>query len=637
MNLNINSGSREQILKDLTFYQLEIWDALSDMVFFVDNNFTVQIWNRRAEKELGWKVAEAVGKNIWDIVRPEPVRISLKDALKKAFRHGTWQGDAIVYHKNNSKKYANLRLQLIYNSEKEITGGVIVCEDLTQQKNNQQILAKSQAQFKALVQNSSDMITIVKADGTQIYISATIETHLGIKASRTYKKSIFERVHPDDLPAVLSHFSKVLKEPEIPVSLELRYKNIKNEYVYLSCIATNRLNDKNIEGIIINAHDITENKKAETLLRNSEARFKALVQHSSDVIIVLNADGTRSYVSPAVSRVLGRNPEDMIGKNAFEDVHPDDIEQVKEKFRKLLQNAGGSSTFFFRHKVNEQILYIDSIGTNLLYDEQVRGIILNVRNVTDSYLAEEKVRQKINTSLTHSPDIFVLINEYGYRTYVSPSIEKVLGWRPEQLVGTLGTEYVHPDDIESAIAIFHQSLRDPDTPLKLELRIPKPDQSYVWLECIVTNRLRDANVKSIIFNCRDVTDNKLYVEKLRRSKEKFEALVTHSPDVILILLFDGTTTYVSPSSKIVLGRIPEELTGKYATEYVHPDDFEVTHQLLINSLKNPDILYRHELRFLHSSGNYIWLECIVNNCLKNPSVEGIIVNCWDISDRKMGV
>ena len=130
------------------------------------------------------------------------------------------------------------------------------------------------------------------------------------------------------------------------------------------------------------------------ILGESEKRFRSLVQNASDITTVLDADGTIRYESPSIERLLGYRPEDLVGQNAFDYVHPDDLERVRRIFGETTKRSGASrpAEVRFRH-ADGSWRYMEWIGNNLLEDPTVKGIVANSRDVTERKEAEEKLRE----------------------------------------------------------------------------------------------------------------------------------------------------------------------------------------------------------------------------------------------------
>jgi PAS domain S-box-containing protein len=140
--------------------------------------------------------------------------------------------------------------------------------------------------------------------------------------------------------------------------------------------------------------DVTERKEADEAIKESEERFRSLVQNTSDTITILEADGTIRYVSPAVERMTGHTPQEQVGTNAFDSVHQDDRQRASGIFAEILRSSGLHPPLEFRvpHK-DGSWRYLEHVVTNLLDDPAVRGVVINSRDVTERKRAEEEVRR----------------------------------------------------------------------------------------------------------------------------------------------------------------------------------------------------------------------------------------------------
>jgi PAS domain S-box-containing protein len=140
--------------------------------------------------------------------------------------------------------------------------------------------------------------------------------------------------------------------------------------------------------------DITERRRSEAKLRRSEERFRALVQNSQDIISILEADGTTAYVSPSITRALGYHPEELVGTNAYERIHPDERAQLREVFLATAAASTADNRYEFR-VLNAAGSWrnMETVANNLLNDPQVGGVVFNCRDVTDRKVLEQQLQQ----------------------------------------------------------------------------------------------------------------------------------------------------------------------------------------------------------------------------------------------------
>ncbi|HEY9597135.1 MAG TPA: PAS domain S-box protein [Cyanophyceae cyanobacterium] len=137
-----------------------------------------------------------------------------------------------------------------------------------------------------------------------------------------------------------------------------------------------------------------EHKREEIVWARNEAKWRSLIHNSSNLITILEANGTIRYISPAIQKILGYKPTELISKNFFDFVNPEDVAWVKDDFESVLQTPETDSSieFRFRHK-DGSWRYIESTYSNLLMDTPGMRLVVNSRDVTERKLAEVALRE----------------------------------------------------------------------------------------------------------------------------------------------------------------------------------------------------------------------------------------------------
>ncbi len=206
--------------------------------------------------------------------------------------------------------------------------------------------------------------------------------------------------------------------------------------------------------------DITEEKKAVNALINSEERFRSLVQNSSDIITILENNGTIRYESPSITRILGYTPDELLGHNAFDYIHPEDREDIYAIFLKALQTPGAKAEaqFRFRH-ANGDWVYLESIGRNWQNDPNVQGFVVNSRDISDRRAQEEKLKLLERAIAASRNGVTITDARNNNRlVYVNPGFEQMTGYSATEVLGKncrflQGLEWEQPelDKLRAAI------------------------------------------------------------------------------------------------------------------------------------------------------------------------------------------
>ncbi len=178
-----------------------------------------------------------------------------------------------------------------------------------------------------------------------------------------------------------------------------------------------------------------ERQRAEQVLHERENRFRALIEHASEVISLIDATGLITYVSPAITKILGYTPAEYVGLNAFDLLHPDDFQENARLFEQILQrpNAIRSSEFRFRHK-DGSWHWIKAVGTNLLAEPNIEAIVVNFHDITERKQAEAELAQRA----AH----LGLINDIGSKIAAMLDLDDVLRSAARLVQETFGYHHV---------------------------------------------------------------------------------------------------------------------------------------------------------------------------------------------------
>jgi PAS domain S-box-containing protein len=273
-------------------------------------------------------------------------------------------------------------------------------------------------------------------------------------------------------------------------------------------------------------------ERAQRALRASEARFRSLVQNGSDVITVLEANGTISYASPSVERVLGYLPDDLIGVSFLLFIHPSDLNRVEDALRSISQ-LDGSDGFRYRFRREDgSFAHLESFSRNLLDDEAVRGVVITARDVSERRRAEDALREseeRLSRIVETMTDGVVLLDPTGRYTLANAAIERIIGQPRDRL---LGTSYAAPPFVRRSVsgAAFSPDahpfarVRASGEPVYgIEFAIERPDGTEVIVS-INAAPLRGAGDINggVVASITDITERRRAQDELGRKAAELE-------------------------------------------------------------------------------------------------------------------
>ena len=268
--------------------------------------------------------------------------------------------------------------------------------EIEDRKKAEQALSRSEEFFRTIVQNSFDSIVVIDSDGTRKYASSSFSNVGGYDSEDMLGKNVFDLVHPDDKAMAMRIFRKLIEDPFHVHSLQTRYLAKNGEYIWVEVLGMNMLNNPTVQGIVLDTRDITSSRKIEEELHKSEERFRAIVQNSTDVIVILDEKGMNKYISPSLQRITGYTMEDRMGKSSLEFIHPDDLDKVMKSFTRVINKPNhvykGENRYL--HK-DGTYRWFEITAVNLLKDPNVNGIVLTFRDVSERKLSEQRLKEEM--------------------------------------------------------------------------------------------------------------------------------------------------------------------------------------------------------------------------------------------------
>ena len=223
---------------------------------------------------------------------------------------------------------------------------LVAIEDVTVYSQATHALAASEARFRALVDNSPDIVVIIYPDGTWEANEQGTRI-LGYPKGFDPPGGVLSLVHPDDAELAATALGEVVAGTRtVTEPIALRLQAIDGTYREFDCVGRNLGDDAHVGGVVINARDVTERRRAERALRAAEERFRVVFERAPVAISIVDLDGNLVDVNPAACALLGRAREALVGQPAETAVHPDDRDRAIEMTMRQL--AGGATRSEFR-------------------------------------------------------------------------------------------------------------------------------------------------------------------------------------------------------------------------------------------------------------------------------------------------
>ncbi len=418
--------------------------------------------------------------------------------------------------------------------------------------------------FRALIENASDFITVVDAQGVVRYQSPSVGREFGFEPERLLGRSIFELVHPEDRARVMGDFAYGLSHPGPGTPVQFRVRTANDSWRMLETTSNNLLDHPAVRGVVLNSRDVTEQVKAETALREAEANYRAIFENVAEGIFQTTPDGRILTANPALAAMLGyASPQELIASvaNVAQQLYV--VPERRAEFRQLIETHSNVRDFeaevyrrdgnTFWISMNAHVVR-DASGAALYYEGLVTDITARKQAEAEreQWLARERAaraeaeaaRQRLANILESMGDAFVALDADWRYAYMNQKAGQIFNRRPEDLLGKhIWTEF--PEGIGQPFYKAYYKAVETQTPIYLEEYYPPYDR---WFE----NRIYPSPDGLAIF-FQDITERKQAEAQLRASQELLSRIVETVPEGITMADREGRLTFANPAAEKTLG------------------------------------------------------------------------------------
>ncbi|OPX64127.1 MULTISPECIES: PAS domain S-box protein [unclassified Methanoregula] len=562
--------------------------------------------NQKTFEYHGYTKDEFYRINLHDLDVPESERL-INDRIRELRERGSASFETQHFRKDRSQ------IPLLINAMMTTWGGepviLSIATDITEHRNIRNALQQSEEKYRTLVESSFDGIAIHQ-DGAVVYVNRTGAMLLGSEDPEVF---IGKPAISIIAPAFRETIAKRIQESaEKPLGL-LREQFLKLDGTPIDVdVMTSPTTWNGRPASYVTFRDITAQVKAEESLRESEEKFRTLVEVNRDIIYSLGTDGTILYISPQTETQLGYRPDEMIGQNFANYIHPDDLGTLLSHIREHAGTGTDIQADRFRVRRNDGAYRWYEDKSIYISDHRGSRIVAGtIRDITDEKAAQDALREseeKFRTLVETTSDFIWEVDTTGKYTYVSPQVSRILGYEPGELIGKTPFELMPPDEAERISAEFNLLVRSGLPIAGLVNRALRKDGSVVILETSGTVRTADdGRFQGYRGIDRDITERTKTEEALREKTEELNRFFSASLDLFCIADTDGHFRRLNPEWEKTLGYTLGELEGHRFLDFVHPDDLPTTLSAVADLRGQKNVL-NFTNRFRHKDGTYRWIE-----------------------------
>ena len=443
-------------MKNANFYSLFEFSPVAMWVYDVQTLSFLDV-NLAAVQHYGYTKEQFLTMTISQLEDlSEAIEAEGKDAMAK-------EGLALHVHLRADGELIFVELEsnpILYNERK---ARIVLANEVTDKIAIQRELLLSERRFRALVQDASDMITIIDKDFNYTYVSPASLRVFGIEPKSVIGSYAFDFIHSDDFDRVLQEAGEIWQQKQILLS-PYRYRDVNGNWLWIETKATNLLDDPAVKGIVCISKDITKRIEDEQVLRENVERFNMVSKATSDVIWDCDFETKTIAWNKTICEVLGYDNLTLTSTKWWEDrIHPEDRDRVLDELEKQLQSDDDRWASEYRFYCgNNQYKYIFDRGFILKTPNGIPYRMIGSIQDISLRKQEEQWSRLLESVVTHADD-GVLITDASvapgpYIVYVNDALVRMSGFTRAELLGSSPAILHQRQEDQPEIAILYDAL-----------------------------------------------------------------------------------------------------------------------------------------------------------------------------------
>ncbi len=581
------SGKKaEEALKDSEARYGFVMGQLPGTMWTVDRSLVFTLSQGAGLKALGLQPDQVVGMSLFEFFGTnDPHHTAIASHIKAL------GGQEVTYEYEHQGAFFQTHLTPLYGAGEQPVGAAGIAFDITERKQAEKALWDSEEKYRILVENANDIVYSLTFDGVFTYVSPTWTRILGHDISEVENRPFQIFMHPEDLPGAIEFLERTITTGEKQAGIEYRVLHKDGNWRWHTSNASPIHDaDGKVVAFMGIARDITEHKQAEDAVRETERRFKSIVEHINDVFFMLDSNREMLYISPQAEQVLGYTAEEV--RNNWRNYMTDNplnlagYEKTTRAFTTGEKQEPYLQEFMHRNGTKRLVEINESPLKNA--KGEVSGIVGAIRDVTESKRAQEELQKAISQAregeqtlhalmghvpvgitIADAPDVRIrMVSRYGI---------ELTGRSREVLKGISVNKHSQQWDIYCTDGLT--PAKNEDLPLTRATQKGELVTDEEWVLgnasgeriSILCNAgpIRDdaGNITGGIIAWRDITERKKADEAILRSKLLLQSVIDSTPDWMYVKDFQHRFLLVNRSFAEAQNTNPPDIIGKADTDF----------------------------------------------------------------------
>jgi PAS domain S-box-containing protein len=468
------------------------------------------------------------------------------------------------YCKDGRTIVLDCTFQFIRDEQGKATGILAEGKDITTRKRAEKALRVSEEKYRLVVENAKEGI-IIAQDLNLVFVNRAAMDMIGY-SGEILVKPFTDFIHPDDRNMVVDHHIRRLKGEEVPLAYSFRLINQDGTVKWVE-FNTAVIQWKERPATLSFLNDITERKQAEEVLRQSEEKYRTIIETIQDGYFEVDLAGNFTFVNDAQCRIVGTPREQMLGKNNRDYTSEEEAKRLYQLFSGIYRTGEPFSGFAFEFTRIDGTKAFQEVSASLIRDAQGKPIGFRgvSRDVTERKKMEEALRQneeRYRNILNSIQEGYFEFDLVGKITFINDTLWKRLGYSKEELLGHTNEVFADEATRKESFQAFSE-LYKTGVPVKALTQKNIRKDGSIRISELSVSLMRDSGGKPVGFfgTSRDVTERKQMEEVLRQSEEKYRTIIETMQDGYFETDLAGRYTFANEALRRRQGHPKEELIG----------------------------------------------------------------------------
>ncbi len=580
------------------------------------------------------KEKDLLGMSAFELIAKDDVPQAMENLQKTLLEGHSGTLEYTLLRRDGTSYPAELNASVLKDAEGNPTAFIGVIRDISERK-------EAEAKYRSLFDSVPVGLFRTTPDGTILDVNPSLMHMLGFDEMKPLLERKASSFYVD--PKARKQWEIAVSKEEVVTGVQSKFRRVDGEIIWVELTARAiRNKDGDVEYYEGTLEDITERKRSEETVRESESKYRALVDQSLQGIVIFQ-DGQIVFSNPPVLDIVGLSMKELLdlpSEDVWRLIHPENREMVQQRMQDRFAGKKVPDRYEVRVQQKDGTLFwVDVWVKQIEYSGnpalQVTLIDITERKRAEQALKESEVKYRnlveqslygIVISQGHPPRIF----------FANEAFAKMLGYSLEEILAMSTRKVknlIHPSDQELVMKRVQKRLAGEEVPQQYEYRMLRKDGTVLWVE-IFANLIEYEGEPAIQAAYMDITERKTAEAALQESEEKFRALVEELSDWVWEINLNGKITYTNNAVEDILGFSAGQVLGCTPCDFLRTEDVERAQQTFAELIEGKRPIRTLVIKFQHRDDSDVILEARGRPIFdEKGELRGFRGICRDITDR----